>query len=375
MNSAEFRPIEFVRRWWPALLLGGTALGLLNFFYFWLDDVVRRVGSSPWPTLVEELTASYGTALLLPWILWAAFRWRLDRPGRMRRIPAHLAGVLVYSGIKTSWSWATRSALFPLLGWGAYDYGRMPVRYLMELPSDLILYAITLPVAYLVAHWRGARDQQLAISRLEARLAEARLSRLRAELNPHFLFNTLNAVSSVMYEDVESADRMLTRLSDLLRRSMSADADEPEIALGEELQLLESYVELMRMRFRDRLDIRIDAPRELHSARVPPLCLQPLVENALLHGSPEPPARAEILVRARRTPNGLRLVVHDNGPGFDDPGPAAEGIGLSNTRERLAEMYGGAAVLRVEAPETGGARVVLELPFDTETTLPRRAVT
>lgn len=361
--AGEFRPVEFVRRWWPALALGGTALGLLNFFYFWLDDVVRRIGSSPWPILVEELTAAFGTALLLPGLLWAAFRWRLDRPGRLHQVPPHVVGVLLYSGLKTSWSWATRSVLFPLLGWGAYDYGRMPIRYLMELPSDLILYGVTLPAAYLVAHWRRARDHQLAVSRLETRLVEARLSRLRAELDPHFLFNTLNAISSVMYDDVEAADRMLTRLSDLLRRSMSAAGRDGEVALGEELSFLDDYLELMDLRFGDRLVIRIDAPEVLHAARVPPLVLQPLIENALRHGAPDPPARTEIVVRAERTPSGLRLTVRDNGPGFVDPGTGTRGIGLSNTRERLGALYAGEASLRVESPEDGGARVIVDLPL------------
>lgn len=366
MNPEDaFGPGAFVRRWWPALVLGGTALGLLNFFYFWLDDVVREVGASPWPILVEELTAAYGTALLLPGILWAAFRWRLDRPGRLRVLPVHLLGVAAYSGLKTSWSWATRSALFPLLGWGPYDYGRMPARYLMELPSDLILYAVTLPAAYLVAHWRRSRDQQVAVSRLEARLAEARLSRLRAELHPHFLFNTLNAVSSVMYDDVEAADRMLTRLCDLLRRTMTTNETRQEVTLAEELEFLGIYLDLMRIRFGDRLTVRIEVPTELHDVRIPQLLLQPLVENALEHGVPAPPVPAQIEVRGEWTAEGMRITVADNGPGFDDPdGPeGGTGIGLANTRARLAELYGTAAVLRCESPSGGGARVVVDLPL------------
>lgn len=357
----EFRLFPFVRRWWPALLGVGTAMGLLNFTYFWLGDLVRAVPTSPWPTLVEELTASYGAVILIPGVIWAALKWPLDRVGWPGRLPAGVLAVLAYSALHTTWNAITRSALFPLFGWGAYDYGAMPLRYFMELPSDVVTCAIVIPATYLVNRWRGARERELAFSRLEARLAEARLSALRAQLQPHFLFNTLNAISSVMYDDPSAADTMMARLSDLIRQTMGADGGST-VALADELAMLDDYMALMGVRFGDRLTFEVDVPQTLRDREVPTLVLQPLVENALRYGTPEPPTPAKVRIGADMDGARLRLSVTDNGPGFNGDTPEGTGVGLANTRARLEELYGDEAALRLESPAGGGARVVIEIP-------------
>jgi two-component system LytT family sensor kinase len=367
----------FARRWWRALAGLGLAIGILNFLYYWLDDVSRANAEPPWTTLVEELTASFGVALLLPFVVAAALRWRLDHPDGWRHAPFHVAAVLGFSALHTSWNWGTRAVLFPALGFGPYDYGAIPVRYAMEFPSDLIIYVVTLIITYLVLRSRRARDQELALSRLETRLSEARLDALRAQIHPHFLFNTLNAVSSVMYDDVEAADAMLATLADLLRLTMASPASHQTIPLGRELEILERYVDIMRLRFGDGLDVRVTVEPGVEEVPVPQLLLQPLVENALEHGTPTNGGPARVRVRARR--DGVRMVleVEDNGPGFragaGAPGagrPGAsrsdvgsgDGIGLANTRERLRALYGDAADLRVESSADGGARLVVEVP-------------
>lgn len=377
----RFRPARFFRRWWPALLALGTTVALLNFTYFWLDDAVRGVAGSPWPILVEELTAGFGAALSLTGVIWLALRWRLDERGWGGRLPRHAAGMLLFSVARTTWNWGTRSALFPLLGLGSYDYGAMPLRYLMELPSDVLLYAVAVTLTYLVDRVHRARDQELALSRLEARLAEARLGALRAQLRPHFLFNTLNAVSSVMYEDVERADEMLAKLGTLLRRTMEGEDRSPRITLGEELSLADLYVELMRLRFGGRLELDVDVPSDLHGVRVPRFVLQPLLENAIHHGAPAPPETARVRVVARRTEREVLLAVEDNGPGFGPtPHPATGrrlsggdadgtlGIGLRTTGSLIEEIYGEGSGLSVEESEWGGARVALRLPHDGDRT-------
>jgi two-component system, LytTR family, sensor kinase len=206
MERQRFSVRRFLTAWWPALLGGALALGLLNFTYFWLDDVVRGVHGGPWPILAEEITAATAAALLLPFIVWTALRWPPAGDGWVRRLPTHFAALLMFSALRTTWNWSTRSAVFPLAGFGAYDYGAMPTRYFMELPADAILYVTVVALTWLVDHWMRTREQELALSRLETRLAESRLQALRAQLHPHFLFNTLNAISSVMYYDAPAAD-------------------------------------------------------------------------------------------------------------------------------------------------------------------------
>ncbi len=228
------------------------------------------------------MTASFGVAALVPLVVWMAFRFPLDRSGRLSRLPFHLVGLGVFSAAHTLWNWGTRVTLFPLAGLGAYDYGAMPVRFFMEFPSDLIIYGLTLLLAYLIEGYRHAQAQRVAFSRLETRLTRAQLENLRTQLHPHSLFNALHTVSSVMYESPAAADSMLRKLSELLRRTMDGDAAaQQEVPLSEELAALELYLDIMRARFGDRLRVDLDVAAETRSALVPALMLQPLVENAL----------------------------------------------------------------------------------------------
>jgi len=364
-EERRFQPRAFLRAYWPYGLGIGTAVGLLNFAYFYLDDVTRGVDDSILEPFIEEMTAAYGVALLLPLIVWLAFRFPMDRPGRLARTPAHLLGLAVFSAAHTFWNWGTRVAIFPLAGLGAYDYGAMPVRFFMELPSDFIIYALTMTITYLVAHYRQAQAQRVAFSRLETRLARAQLDNLRAQLQPHFLFNTLNTVSSVMYDDPAAADAVLTRLSDLLRRTMDGGAAAQEVPLARELEALEMYLDIMRARFGDRLQLSLEVDPEARAALVPSLLLQPLVENALRHGEPAPPTPARISIAARRDGDRLAIDITDNGPGFDDPEAARSGggIGLPNTIARLSQLYGEAASLEADNPPAGGARVRVCIPL------------
>jgi two-component system LytT family sensor kinase len=335
-----------------------AALGLLTFAHFYLDVLTRGGHESPAVKLVEELTGSLGAAVcLLPAV-------RLARSGRakgwspLRTFAAHAGALPVFSILHTSWNWATRSALFPLLGLGRYDYGRMPLRYAMEFPIDVVLYAFVMGLMYLFHRYREAREREL-------QLGEARLEALEGRLRPHFLFNALNTVSAVMYEDVAAADTMLARLAELLRRTLRRPAG-GAVPLTEELETLDLYLDIMRARFAERLQVEVNVEAEARRARVPPLVLQPLVENAIIHGDPGPGASARIGVRARREDGRLLLEVVDNGPGLaGPPGEAVDrGIGLGTTARRLAQLYGARAGLALENLPGGGVRAVITLPFE-----------
>ena len=296
-------------------LLITVAVALLTFAYKYLDYVANDVSRPAAAPLLEELTGHLGGALLLiPLVIWSR---RIGLPGWSwpARMAWHGAAIPIYSALHTTINWLSREALFPLFGLGDYDYGRMPVRYAMELPKDVSTYVLVFVLVALFERYRAARDAEVRARALEARLARAQLDNLQAQLNPHFVFNALNTISSVMYEDVARADRMLVGLSDLLRRALQA-SHRQEVTLAEELEVLEAYVDIMRARFEDRLQFDVDVDVGLGAALVPTMILQPLVENALRHGAPPPPAPARVELRVRRDGDALLLEIEDNGPGL-----------------------------------------------------------
>ncbi len=202
-------------------------------------------------------------------------------------------------------------------------------------------------------------------AQLETRLAQAQLQALRLQLQPHFLFNTLNTISSVLYEDPRVADEMIARLSDLLRATLR-ETGRQEVTLEEELRFLDLYVEIMRARFDDRLVVSLDVDPATRDALVPQLLLQPLVENAIRHGAGVN-ATAAVDVRARREGEGLRLQVRDRGPGIAEAQSEVigRGVGLSNTAERLERLYGAAHAFALHNADGGGLAVDVTIPYRT----------
>lgn len=333
-----------------------TALGLLYFAYQYLDVFARGRTEPFHEKLIEELTAAWGTLPIAAVIFWATPR--LARRG-WRTVASHLGLACVLSLFHTTWNWATRTLAYAALGLGPYDYGIMSVRYLMELPSDLIWYTVFVTLTLLFNHYRASRDREVRLVELENEMTKVRLQALEARLHPHFLFNALNTVSAVMYEDVEQADRILTRLGDLLRRSLRHDPGS-EVPLEEELETLELYLEVIRARFGDRLQVSVEADPATRRVRVPPFVLQPLVENAIRHGIETAIDGGKIEVDVRRSAAGLELTVADTGVGLNASAP--EGIGLSNVRARLASLYGANARLLLYANTPRGVIAKLVVP-------------
>jgi two-component sensor histidine kinase len=202
-----------------------------------------------------------------------------------------------------------------------------------------------------------ARQEETAI--LQAQLAEARLDVLRAQLNPHFLFNTLNAISALVERDPRATRRMIARLSDLLRYTL--ESTDAEVPLRRELDLLEEYIELMQIRFQGKLDVTMRVGDDTRDALVPNLILQPIVENAIKHGVGRM-ASGEITIAAARIGDTLELTVSDSGGG---PGGGPEGVGLRNTNARLAQLYGPQFTVALRARPGGGTDAVMVLPFRT----------
>lgn len=359
--SSERRSTSWFEGWrvWALGFAFFTANGLLRFWYFYLD-VLTRGHTEPFHTkLIEELTGSWGEGLLVPLVFWAARRFKRPRSAWLLHVPM----ILAVSALHTTWNWWSRLGAFALLGYGHYDYGLMRWRYLMELPSDLIGYFMLATFILLFDHYASSRRREVRLAELETEVARVRLQVLEAQLQPHFLFNALNTISSVMYQSVEKADRMLAALSDLLRRSLRTEGS-GQVTLAEELETLGSYLELLRARFGDRLSVTVDADPSLVGQSVPHLLLQPLVENAVEHGDPGPGRAARIVVRAVRGNGSLLLTVRDNGPGLAvaEREAVERGIGLSNARRRLERLYGERGRLRLENQQDGGVLVSVTIP-------------
>jgi signal transduction histidine kinase len=267
-------------------------------------------------------------------------------------IPALLVGPLQLARFALSEAIAAPELYSPLT---ALSFSRLYLNVFLAY-LDVIL------AGHAIYYARDARSRQVQATALEARLAMAQLDVLRMQLHPHFLFNTLNTISALMHRDLAAADRMLALLGDLLRDSFEKISAQ-EVSLKQELGFLEKYLEIEKTRFRDRLTVETEVDPEVLDAEVPNLVLQPLVENAIRHGIARRREAGHIRLRAWRDGDRLELRVRDNGPGLPSEGELRGGVGLSNTRTRLRQLYGGAHRFELVCPEKGGLEVVLSIPF------------
>jgi two-component system, LytTR family, sensor kinase len=334
-----------------------TAIGLLFSGYRYLEYVSNREPVSPLDPLINELfTGAWMAALLFPLVARFARRFPFNRSNWMTRAPLHLCALVVYSLAHTSLLWLLRPPLHRLFGIGPYDYGNMTARYPMEFFHDAIAYPVTVSIFYLF-------DRHVRAAQLESKLSQARLENLRLQLQPHFLFNALNSISSAVYEDPRKADAMIARLSDLLRRTIS-DSGAQTAPLGREIETLELYLDVMRQRFEDKLRVDIQIAPDVGEALTPHLLLQPLVENCIRHGVDPQSNAVNITVTAVRENGSTLLRVRDHGRGFPK-GAIHRGTGLSNTAERLAQLYGERHSLEFENCLDGGLLVTVAFPYQT----------
>lgn len=359
------RPPELLPGWRATAVVfaGATGIALLSFWYRF-SDVLARGGTEPFQIrFIEEFTGVFLAFLLLVPVVWLArtLHWRgVPWP---RQVLVHIPVAAAFSVLHTSSLWGSRSLLFPLAGLGRYDYGEMAIRYTMELGIQIPVYILTVAAALTVEHVRNSQAQALRLARLEGELARARMANLEHQLRPHFLFNALNTISSVMYDDLGRADRILADLAAFLRRSLRS-TDSQEVPLSEEVGNLELFLAIAQARFEERLDAGIEVEEEALAAAVPALLLQPLVENALHHGDPGEDRTAVVRVRAQTRNGRLLLEVTDNGPGTDAPLEALSerGIGLGTTRKRLELLYPGDHGFVGETRPEGGFRIRIEIP-------------
>lgn len=303
-------------------------------------------------------------AALTPLIFWLSSRFRIERSNWWIRIPLLIAAgiaIAVFAYVILS---TIRFELVPVRGRRSMAIFA-PLRELgrFRFVNQFVVYIATLAAGFAREYFVRDQARQHEATQLRAQLAEARLESLRMQLNPHFLFNTLNAMSALVERDPAGTRRMIARLSELLRNTLESHAAD-EIPLRGELLILDKYIELMQIRFQQRLVIVRDIESAALDVLVPNLVLQPIVENALEHGVSAATGEARVAISATREGAGLVLAVRDNGPGFDQAG--RPGVGLSNTRARLAQLYGDRGSLIIASPPGGGTVVEVRIPWRTE---------
>ena len=310
--------------------------------------------------LIWELTGHASTLLLIPLIYLFIRRFPIRRPHAWAWTLVHVAGSLGFSVINTTVFYEARLRIYDWFDLGAYGYGNVYYRYLYEFQVFVLLYWSFYGALCLYAYVVENKERELRTARLEAELNQARLDVLKTQINPHFLFNTLNTISSVMYENVNAADRMISLLSQMLRRTLDR-ADQQVVPLSDDIELLELYLEIMRARFGDKLSTSIAISEPARNALVPSFLLQPLVENSLKFNRAAGPQVAAVRLRAARQGDWLELEIEDNGPGLaPDFRP---GTGLSNVNKRLAHLYGNDHEVKLENRPEGGLRVTIRIPF------------
>lgn len=350
---------------WLVIWAVWTLFGLFFTTQFVLQSQLWKTQPPFWQILSWQLVSGYIWFALSPLILFLTNKFPFEAGRWKTSLAVHVvAGVLVALGQQ-----AIDTYLLTKLG---YPPGREFTSFLeayqffvfLNLHLSILIYAGVVGIKSAYSYYQKYRERELQASQLEARLAQSRLQVLKMQLHPHFLFNTLNAISELIYKDPESADRMLTDLSDLLRLSFE-NLEVQEIPLKQELEFLEKYLEIEQMRFHDRLTVDMHIAPETLDASVPNMILQPLVENAIKHGIAPRSSGGRIDINAARSNGHLEISVNDDGLGvpFGDVENLPEGVGLSNTRRRLRHLYGEKHRFDLRKLDTGGLGVNLEIPF------------
>jgi two-component system, LytTR family, sensor kinase len=294
----------------------------------------------------------YSCAVFTPFIFWLSRRFPINRRRLVPHVLLHIGSTIafialrlaIYLPIATRMNWTDPRVTF----------GDQMLRSAFSLT---LTYWIVLAAEHGLKYYRVQQQ-------LERSLAQARLHALKAQIHPHFIFNALNAVATLMHRDVAAADRMVVELGELLRESMQVDGKQLN-TLADELRLVRNYLNIMQIRYGDRLQVEIQADAEAQRVLVPQLLLQPIVENAIRHGISESTSSGRIVVSARRRGNRLELTVQDNGAGFTER-PPRFGVGLQNTAQRLQQLYQDDASMDFGEAGAGGARVAIVLPVRTE---------
>jgi sensor histidine kinase YesM len=339
---------------WTVLALSYTASSVISM----MSEGEAFTWTRP---LTWNLTNAYLWMLLTPLVAWLGRQGGGDGWGRFWAVhgPSSILLAAAQVGLVMGIYWAICGppATRPNLTFGAF--ARMQFAYNFHL--SWLTYGVVLVVLRALESQRRLRDERLRNSQLETQLVQSQLQTLRVQLQPHFLFNTLNAISALALADPVQARQMIARLSDFLRLTLE-ERHAQQVPLSREVEFLNCYLGIQQVRFQDRLTTHLDVSADTLCALVPNMILQPLVENALRHGLLDKTERGTLHIVTRRDGDDLLLRVDDDGIGLPPEGPK-DGLGLGNTRTRLDMLFGNAATVNLQAKAEGGTRVELRFPF------------
>lgn len=361
-----------IGRHWRIIILGiigwtlfGVFFALQNYVNAFYFGQQLLLGS----TFAVWMICGYAWMFLTPAVVFLSERFFISRGQIRRNLTIHFLAGFAISLVQLSvfifvrqWLLGNPQKPFSF----STDFQKL---FVGEIHLNLLIYWIVVGIAHLrlinrryLERERETARLALETSQLETRLAQAQLNALKMQLQPHFLFNTLNSISVLMRDDREAANRMLVRLSELLRAALKSE-DKQEVSLKDELEFLRGYLEIEQVRFHDRLQVAFDVEKEALDAQVPNLILQPLVENAIRHGIAPRAEAGLIQIQAKRENGFVRISVSDNGDGLKDSLQKSGGIGLKNTRERLEKLYGDRQRFEIVPGETGGFAVKIKIPY------------
>ena len=357
---------------------------LLRYFAVWTllvvvfalqwhaTDAVRGATWRPIDYVRWSMVEWYTLAALSPFVFWLTARYPIEPPRRLRYLPVHVLASIAFTASAVFIGAVVAHFTEP----GRPDVMQQLSQFVSKhVATGLITYWVLVMVRTAVHFYREKNRRLLQATQLQAQLAQSRLQVLKMQLHPHFLFNTLHAVTTLIREDAAVAEDMLLRLSELLRAYL--DDDRQEITLAREIELLELYLGIQRIRFKDRLSTRVDAATGTLDAAVPGLILQPLVENAIRHGIGRHSGSDCVEVSTHRDTDSLYLEVRNRNSVLEVAQDTVftRGVGLSNSRLRLKELYGDAATLYIAPLAPRGVVCRIRLPFRTSAspTLPEAA--
>lgn len=359
--------------------MGATALGLWGALVLLFAAPLALTGQVTWSQAVTFGCSFWALWLfILPAVGWLSFRFPIERRRLLRNVALHLlACLLVVIVNRGTFRVALPRPSPPVQR--AEPPGRLPalsparlgppgafgVLVGLRAALDVLVYWSLVGVCQAITNFRSSQERGRRAAELEARLASAKLQALRMQINPHFLFNTLNSIAALVYVNPRAADEMLGDLSELFRRSLDS-MEQQEIPLAQELEFVGAYIRIEQKRFGERLRVEQDVPGEFLSALVPALILQPLVENAIRHGVEPRRGPGLISIVARRENDLLHLTVRDNGRGLPAPdlnGSVRRGVGLANTMARLEGLYGRHQSFSFGNVEPTGCQVDIRLPL------------